>query len=120
MRTCSGSLFYEATMISVTCPCCGGSLGELPEPEKVRNCLSPMEGKAFDLLMSAGPEGIIKLDLSIGLHGEKEGVTESAIKYTAKIVSSVRSKLDRYGYFIERNRPPQRGVYRIIPAEASA
>ncbi|NTA79942.1 hypothetical protein G6L13_05515 [Agrobacterium tumefaciens] len=104
-------------MITVTCPCCGGSLGELPEPDKVRQCLSPTEQKVFDLLMEAGPNGMIKLDLSIALHGEQVGVSESGIKYTAALVTKVRSKLDKYGYFIDRNRPPQRGIYRIIPAE---
>lgn len=106
-------------MISVTCPCCGGSLGELPEPEKVRNCLSPTERKAFDLLMKAGPEGLPKLDLSIALHGEKKGVSEKSYAYTAVIVSSIRAKLERFGYFVDRNPPLMRGIYRIIPAEVT-
>lgn len=70
--------------------------------------------------MDAGPEGMIKLDLSIALHGEKVGISERGIKYTAALVTKVRGKLDRFGYFIDRNRAPQRGIYRIIPRESAA
>lgn len=107
-------------MISVTCPCCGGSLGELPEPERVKGQLSTTEQRVFDLLMEAGPEGVIRLDLSIALHGEKRGITEEAIHATASMVTRVRRKIRPYGYFIPKNHPARRAVYRIQPEEVSA
>jgi len=74
----------------------------------------------FDVLMKAGAEGMIKLDLSIALYGEREGGSDRAIRYTSIMVSRVRNKIDRFAYFIGRNSAPHRGVYRIIPAEVSA
>lgn len=107
-------------MISVTCPCCGGSIGELPEPERVKGHLSPSEQRVFDLLMTAGQEGIIRLDLSIAIHGEKKGITEQAIQATSSMVSKIRNKIRPYGYFIPKNHPAKRGIYRIQPEVAGA
>lgn len=101
-------------MIHVSCPTCGGHLGSLPEPEKVKGCLSPLEISVFDMLMKAGPEGISKVDLSIHLFG-KFGTTEKKMNQTAQVVSAVRRKLDRYGYHVQRNPPLKHGVYRLIP-----
>lgn len=103
-------------MITVCCPTCGGHLGELPEPDKVRGCLSPLETSVFDKLLKAGPEGVSKVDLSIALFGQ-HGTSEKKMNQTAKIVSLVRQKLDRYGYHVQRNPPLKHGVYRIIPEE---
>lgn len=105
-------------MICVTCPTCGGHLGELPEPEKVRTCLSPQELSLFDVLLKAGPEGIARVDLSIALHGKTKGASERSMNQTSMLVSRIRRKLDQYGYHIQRNPPLKHGVYRIIPEVA--
>lgn len=107
-------------MISVVCPCCGGHLGELPEPDKVRRCLSPQELRVFDVLLKAGPDGLDKIALSTALLGETRGVSERGLNHVSKLVSRVRRKLDQYGYHIQRNPPLKHGVYRIIPEEACA
>lgn len=105
-------------MICVTCPTCGGHLGELPEPDKVRGCLSPLETSVFNKLLSAGPEGLSKVDLSLAIFG-RHGTSEKKMGQTAQLVTAVRRKLDRYGYHIQRNPPLKHGVYRLIPQEAS-
>lgn len=105
-------------MISFTCPCCGGHLGELPSPDRVRENLNGQERAVFDALMNC-PDGLSKIDLSLAVFGDRRGASEKSLSNTAKIVSRVREKLNRYGYFITRNRPLQRGVYRLIPAEAT-
>lgn len=105
-------------MICVTCPTCGGHLGELPEPDKVRACLSPQELSLFDVLLKAGPDGMDKIALSQALHGDKRGTTERSLNQTRTLVARVRRKLDQYGYHIQRNPPLKHGVYRIIPEVA--
>ncbi|WP_322884230.1 hypothetical protein U8C35_07690 [Sinorhizobium medicae] len=73
----------------------------------------------FNNLLNAGPEGVSKVDLSMALFGQ-HGTSEKKMGQTAQLVTSVRRKLDRYGYHIQRNPPLKHGVYRLIPAEAGA
>lgn len=105
-------------MICVTCPTCGGHLGELPEPDKVRKFLSPTELAIFNALLAAGPDGLDKIDLSTALYGDAKATSAKAMNNTASLVSRVRKKLDRYGYHIQRNPPLRHGVYKLIPTEA--
>ncbi|ASY62492.1 hypothetical protein SJ05684_c10340 [Sinorhizobium sojae CCBAU 05684] len=83
----------------------------------MRGCLTPAEIRVFDKLLASGPEGIAKVDLSIHLFGDL-GTAESKMNRTAKLVSRIRQKLDRYGYHIQRNPPLKHGVYRLIPEAA--
>ncbi len=107
-------------MILVSCPTCGNHMGELPEPTKVKQHLSPLEARAFDVLMSSGADGLNRIDLSIAIHGKREGVEENRLKQTASIVSGIRKRIEPYGYHIQRLRTHgAENAYRVVPFEVT-
>lgn len=107
-------------MILVSCPTCGNHMGELPEPKKVKQHLSPLEARAFDVLMSSGVDGLNRIDLSIAIHGPEEGTEDNRLRQTASIISDVRKRIEPYGYHIQRLRTHgDNNAYRVVPAEVT-
>lgn len=108
-------------MILVSCPTCGNHMGELPEPSKVKQHLSPLEAKAFEKLIASGLEGLNRIDLSIAIHGPREGTDDNRLKQTASIISDMRKRIEPYGYHIQRLRTHGAdNSYRVVPVEASS
>lgn len=107
-------------MILVSCPTCGNHMGELPEPKKVKQHLSPLEAKAFDVLMSSGAYGLNRVDLSIAIHGPAKGTEDNRLRQTASIVSGIRKRIEPYGYHIQRLRTHSaENAYRVVPVEVT-
>ncbi len=107
-------------MILVSCPTCGNHMGELPEPTKVKQHLSPLEARAFDVLMSSGADGLNRIDLSIAIHGPEEGTEDNRLRQTASIISDVRRRIEPYGYHIQRLRTHgDNKAYRVVPVEVT-
>lgn len=106
-------------MILVTCPTCGNHMGELPEPSKVKQHLSPLEAKAFETLIASGLDGMTRVDLSVALHGD-EGALEKKMGHTSAIISDVRRRIEPYGYHIDivKTTGAQKS-YRVIPTEVT-
>jgi hypothetical protein len=94
-------------------------MGELPEPAKVKQHLSPLEAKAFETLVASGLEGMTRIDLSISIHGDN-GTEDKKLGHTSAIISDLRRRIQPFGYHIQRLRThgPDNS-YRVIPAEVT-
>ena len=94
-------------------------MGELPEPDKVKQHLSPLEAKAFEMLVSSGLDGMTRIDLSIAIHGS-DGSLENKIGQTSAIISNVRRRISPFGYHIDivKTKGVQKS-YRVIPTEVT-
>lgn len=110
----------HTTPIRCTCPTCGGYIGEIPNPDKVREVLTSQERVVFDELMKAMPEGVDTITLATALFGPKQGVEEHKINHAMVLVSRLRRSIERFGYMIPRNKALHRGTYKIVPMEAGA
>lgn len=110
----------QTQIVRCTCPTCGGYIGEVPIPDKVREVLPSLDRMAFDVLAGSMPLGVDKVTLSTHLFGEKHGITEAKIHHTAVVVSRLRKALERFGYHIPRNTATERAVYKLVPMEAGA
>lgn len=102
------------------CPTCGGYIGEVPNPDKVREVLSQQERIVFDALVEAMPLGLDKITLAIRLFGEDRGIQDRKINQAAVLISKLRRTLERFGYHIPRNMASERAVYKLLPLQAGA
>lgn len=107
----------QTKLQKVTCPCCGGFMGELPDLTKVSETMPGRMRKAFDLVVASGSEGIDRVSLSVALFGDRVGSSESKIAHTGTLVSNIRRAVEPFGYYIPRNKALHRGKYRLLPME---
>lgn len=112
-------------MKSVTCPCCGGTLGN----SSVRvNMLAelPLTGTERVLvkrLIKQYPLGVSKEALFNAVYGlDPDGGPEGGVKVISVFVCHLRSKLNRYGWDIPRNGSGSgnMGIYRLAPIGGAA
>lgn len=110
----------QTQIVRCTCPTCGGYIGEVPSPDKVREVLSQQERIVFDALVDAMPLGVDKITLAIRLFGADRGIQDRKINQAAVLISKLRRTLQRFGYHIPRNMASERAVYKLVPMEAGA
>ena len=103
-------------MQTVTCPTCGGYMGELPDFNRVKERLTFTEQKVAAALIDAEGEGLDVFEVTAVLYGQ-ERTDEKALDVARQILSRVRRKLEPHGYHMPRKRGFTLGKYRILPAE---
>lgn len=108
----------DGGMIVSLCKHCGSLAGDLSEISRVKRELSKRQQTLFETLLTAGDDGISKIDLSSRLYGERIGATQSAMHLLQGDLRQLRRKVERFGYFIPPLRP-YRSNYRILPMEVS-
>lgn len=99
----------------ITCPCCGGFLGEAAPIEAMRAHFSDGEFKAIKALASSGETGLTPGDLAFKLHHKDDTATRQKMRI---LICALRRKVEKFGYYIPGGTRGRIAVYRLLPVEA--
>jgi hypothetical protein len=104
-------------MQPIICHCCGQVIGEVPELSRLRGELSHREFSVMEKIFKAGTEGITSKALSQAVFGDRLGDHPRKLDETRVLVSRIRPKIERFGFFIPKSNRWSR--YRVQPLEAT-
>lgn len=109
---------------TITCPCCGGFMGEAAPIEAVREAVtSPVKRSIFEELSRQPGQPVSRDVLRTATYAHRRGVAAENADHVLKVqVSQLRRCIEPYGWTISTNKGGSGNLaqWRLIPMEAGA